>query len=66
MSRLGKPVKAPGGCNQRNPDFRKLHRTNGPVSSTNKLKRKEKKRSTGGEHLLMNRVAGVCGPDSNK
>lgn len=43
MRRTKKPVRHTRGCNQQNPDFRKLHRTKGPASSTNTLKGKKKK-----------------------
>ena len=65
MRRTKKPVRHTRGCNQQNPDFRKLHRTKGPASSTNTLKGKKKKSIDGGICRLIESIT-VYGLDSNK
>ena len=64
MRRTKKPVRHTRGCNQENPDFRKLHRTKGPASSTNTLK--GKKKSIDGGICRLTESITIYGPDSNK
>lgn len=64
MRRTKKPVTHTRGCNQQNPDFRQLHRTKGPASSTNTLK--EKKKSTDRGICRLIESITIYGPDSNK